>query len=94
MTDWKVGDEAVCVKSAERTFEGRVYTIKAICPPGRRDEDGFLNDTNDLHLRFEELPKRVSYWSSSMRFRKVVRDKQEKCEPEFVTLLKRSKVSA
>jgi hypothetical protein len=88
MTDWQVGDLAVCVDDAERPTSipsdlakikrGNVYRVARILCGG-------------LGLQFEEAVTRHSagYWED--RFRKIRPDEHQACEPEFVTLLKRAK---
>lgn len=91
MSDWQVGDLALCVASGRRTREGCVYTIADVLIPGSIDpEDGRTDDM--LLLRFSQLiPNPRGEWSGENRFRKIRPDEHEACEPEFVTLLKRAK---
>jgi hypothetical protein len=87
MSDWQVGDLAVCVDTAKRgcwhaTYikQGTVYAVRG----AYRDQDG------DHVLALEG----VAFPYLSDRFRKITPDKREACEDEFITLLKRGKVSA
>jgi hypothetical protein len=90
---WQVGDLAVCVESGTQTRAGVVYIVKAVVLPGERDSERYRNMDDVPHLRLAGLIYPVGRWSLASRFRKVVSDKQEACEAEFVTLLKRSKRS-
>jgi hypothetical protein len=86
MSDWAVGDLAVCVGPLDADddergmFKGRIYTVSAyfITPGGL---DGLL---------FKEGidPSPWHAWNPDC-FRKILPDKHEACESEFVDLLKR-----
>ena len=96
--DWQVGDKAVCVDAkprrheqtgslspdVHRLIEGRVYTVAGV--------------VGDASLALAEVPvPETDEWYggfSSYRFRKIRPDEHEACEPEFVTLLKKSKKPA
>jgi hypothetical protein len=92
MTDWQVGDLAVCVTNkhsalgtTKRLQIGKTYTVRGVYISSKGDGVGLI-----LH----EAAPRINPGFHAFLFRKVVRDKQEACEAYFVTLLKRSKVSA
>ena len=90
MTDWCVGDLAVCVNTIgwidehtgdwligpEPGWTGKVTGVRV-------DEDG------DTMLLFAEWDDRRGYIARA--FRKIRPDTHEACEAEFVTLLKRTK---
>jgi hypothetical protein len=96
MTDWKVGDlgafdhnsEPCAICSAELAKDenipfghDEIMVVLAIYPPS--------GDETHPGLRFAtDLP---GEGSCACGYRKVVRDKHEACEPEFVALVKRSK---
>lgn len=91
MSDWQVGDLAVCVASGNITREGSTYTVAAVIPPGALDF-GRFNSYDRPVLYFVGLdPPESGNGSDSARFRKIRPDEHESCEPEFVELLKRSK---
>jgi hypothetical protein len=91
MADWQVGDLAVCVDAAPRWYTvdipgeslelNRIYTVCGF---------SFWSD-GTLNLLFEEFSHPTGAGIRADRFRKVVRDKHEACEEEFVTLLNRTK---
>jgi hypothetical protein len=89
MSDWAVGDRALCIKSGEKTTEGRIYTVAQVIPPL-----AFCEGTYNFHpiagLRFVEIAHAYRAASDERRFRKI------RPEPEFVTLLEnfKRKVSA
>jgi hypothetical protein len=95
MSDWAVGDRALCVKSGEKTSEGRIYTVAQIIPPGSFC-DGIYNHHPVTGLRFVEVAHSYRAASDERRFRKIRPDEHQSCEPEFVTLLEnfKRKVSA
>lgn len=88
MSDWQVGDLALCLEIEMNTGTvpsglrvGGVYTVAGVVC--HRDQTGLvLEDYPSWH------PSEA--WCASS-FRKILPDEQEACEPEFVTLLKRSK---
>jgi hypothetical protein len=94
MSDWQVGDLALCVS--------RHDAYPAIVQPGRsfvvlgvwRDIPA-VGDPSDLGiaLTFRGVPRMDDGESGydAARFRKILPDKHEACEPKFVTLLKRTK---
>ena len=94
MSGWEIGDLALCVGEPEadlslppcgwRVVVGRTYTVL--------DYDGSPNGPT---LNFEEDPTYDPYtgWDANA-FRKILPDKHEACEAEFLTLLKRGKVKA
>jgi hypothetical protein len=97
MSDWQVGDLAVCVDASSRhpgnmsssvLREGAVYTVIGIAPPER-----WITGEYGIGLVFAEVRQPVNSDGSfiATRFRKIRPDKHESCEPEFVTLLKRSR---
>lgn len=95
MTDWKVGDEAVCVDARPRRWsysnplrENAVYTVIRVT------HDRCPHYGQAVGLVLAELSTEAPGGFFAERFRKVVKDKHEKCEDEFITLLKRSKVTA
>lgn len=93
---WDVGDLALCVDDSPcrcGTCGGAAMTVNA---GSVYRVDGVFAFEAKPYLTFEGVPagarhKRGTYAS---RFRKILPDKHEPCEAEFVTLLKRSKVSA
>jgi hypothetical protein len=95
MSDWQVGDLAVCVDAGPSKFDGRpcplaegvAYTIADIVLPGE-----YRHLRKCVHGALKVSGSRYYYIAS--RFRKIRPDKHEDCEPEFVTLLKRTKVAA
>ena len=97
MSDWQVGDLAVCVDARPNPrcghrpsplVEGKVYRVAGIDPyPERHALYGM--DTG-LFLRGMRSAANSGGFAAS-RFRKIRPDEHEACEPEFVQLLKRSK---
>jgi hypothetical protein len=91
VSDWEVGDKALCVESGHSTRQGVIYTVSDVWPSG--DEfQGVVNITQDDLLLFVELGF-LGDGSNCQRFRKIRPDKHEPCEEEFTTLLKRKPVS-
>ena len=89
MSDWAVGDLAVCVdaKGTSTISEGRVYRVSAIAPP-ERWQSGYTG----IGLFLEGIGRPcLNQDFRATRFRKIRPDEREACEPEFVQLLKRSK---
>jgi hypothetical protein len=96
---WEVGDLAMCVDAAPRpcscgalhtghnVTEGASYRVVALGDPHSFGESSLVCD---------KLCLLMDHGKSGLaeRFRKIRPDEHEKCEPEFVTLLKRRKVSA
>jgi hypothetical protein len=91
VTDWQVGDLAVCVDAAPprnnprvppaiKLERGKVYTVTGIriCKNG----PGLLVDDEPPHFGAT-----IEVGWGVDRFRKIRPDEHEKCEPEFVTLL-------
>jgi len=94
--DWKPGDLAVCVDASgcqgcgekSSLVRGATYIVDTVayCPWAGLGLTlvGVSASENDCHLA----------GFGAHRFRKVVSDKREACEEEFLTLLKRSKQEA
>lgn len=91
MNDWQVGDLALCVEPKLGRYAvscgfrvGGVYTVAGVAQSGTR-----------IGLVFDGRYSRhqSGAWCAS-GFRKVRPDEHEACEPEFVTLLHKSKVTA
>jgi hypothetical protein len=97
MSDWQVGDLAVCVDNAVRCREsragilvlGRAYKVAVLGSPRGTDIFclGFRDHAHTARKGFTPA-------FAAERFRKIRPDKHEACEEEFVTLLKRRKVPA
>jgi hypothetical protein len=93
MSDWQVGDLALCVDASQRGSEypsrlvkGSIYTVTGI------DTEPGLLDTAPCGLLLAEVAPAGHYDAFACdRFRKIRPDEHEACEPEFVRLLKRSK---
>ena len=99
VSDWQVGDLAVCVHAGrlphikgadvtDRIREGGVYRV-----------EGAWVDTYDyVPVLLLEGVRSVDDLArgalAAERFRKIRPDEHKACEPEFVTLLKRNRVSA
>jgi hypothetical protein len=90
-TDWQVGDLAVRVRTPEG-FERRCVVGKPTPLGTVRRVDGIVSVHGEVGLIFtnDPSPHPTKAWASC-QWRKVVKDKREACEPEFVTLLKNSK---
>lgn len=101
MTDWCVGDLAVCVDAKPQAgdwlstcplIEGRIYTVTGIYALSRP-----TNDRCRLGFTLAEVsPSHGRLGFCADRFRRIVKDAHEaseKCE-QLLTLLKRRKVSA
>jgi hypothetical protein len=87
MSDWAVGDLAVCVDDKPRwhgnvvpVAVGCIYRVNFVEVIGR-----------SLFLTLDGVHPSTIFGSYADRFRKIRPDEREACEPEFVTLLKRSK---
>jgi hypothetical protein len=92
MSDWQVGDLAVCIHDEPILCGGRYHMGK-----GLRVGESFevlriypAACGRCVALALDGRKRGVV----SQRFRKIRPDKHEDCEPEFVTLLKRTKVAA
>jgi hypothetical protein len=92
MSDWQVGDLAVCVDVSDRFYAQYRRTALA----GRRFAIGkkyrvvatsIHRITGEEILLMEGQPDTAGAW----RFRKIRPDEHEACEEEFVILLKLSK---
>lgn len=90
VSEWQVGDLAVCVDVGDAPRNGGIGTA------GTRFQLGAVYrvieirshwHTGETVLLMEGQPDTAG----AFRFRKIRPDKHEDCEPEFVTLLKRSK---
>jgi hypothetical protein len=94
--DWKVGDLALCIEDAPCPHwgpspyrRGQSYTVAAVVVSPSGVDKGQVG----LSLEGIAIPGPMNA-ANAARFRKIRPDKHEDCEPEFVTLLKRSKVEA
>jgi hypothetical protein len=93
MSDWQVGDLAVCVDAAPRVCECGKTHLGTTAPLGRTVEVSACG----IDARFcTKYP--IMRWRGgpidgalALRFRKVRPDEHEDCEPEFVELLNRIK---
>jgi hypothetical protein len=92
VSDWQVGDKALCVDAGPDRFYGdvgltlgRIYTVVGL-PMGNQ----YDRWKEGLELG-EVRPPKPSVGYASYRFRKIRPDEHEDCEPEFVELLNRSK---
>jgi hypothetical protein len=98
--DWKVGDLALCIdgrpnpgiKRNVGIEVGRTYRVAGLTAgPTKHD----LYGTSPCGLLIEGLLSGGRGGAfSCLRFRKIRPDEHEDCEPEFVELLKRSRVKA
>lgn len=89
MSDWQIGDLALCI-IGDGWFGYQHGSIPSVYPEKNavyRVETVKLRDTITF-LYFAEIAGKG--WNSAA-FRKIRPDEHESCEPEFVTLLKRSK---
>jgi hypothetical protein len=90
---WQVGDLALAVGVKREDFPGGYFAEGAVaCGTIYRVAGvNFINGI--IGLRFDGFPSPTAHghWHSAS-FRKIHPDKAEQCEPEFITLLKRSKV--
>lgn len=93
MSDWQVGDLAVCVDTSPHWYtnidcppglvEGKTYRVLRVCGcqrPGRK--------IPALVVTVDGIP------CATERFRKIRPDELESCEDEFIQLLNRSKQRA
>ena len=91
MTDWAVGDLAVCVDDRPcncgcrdwAIAKGAAYRVTRVWPAGR---GGLSLDGID------PMPPHIAF--GAIRFRKIRPDEHEPCEAEFATFIKRKKVAA
>lgn len=100
MTDWAVGDLALCVDDSPcqcgscsgvpiNLFAGNHYRVLAISNPHQR---GNPNHTwISLDVGAAPSQGHAPGGQSAHRFRKIHPDEREACEPEFVQLLKRTR---
>jgi hypothetical protein len=93
VSDWQVGDLAVCVDDSPRYVghrviveKGHVYRVTGVAEMPDGEAALFLDGVIGW-LPGEKCP--VAY--RIHRFRKIRPDEREACEPEFVTLLQRIK---
>lgn len=94
MSDWAVGDLAVCVDGSPRTMEalrGTPFPISAgqirrVIGLGKSERPGSVSLFLDGECAYFQ---KHGYGFAEGRFRKI--DQHEPCEEEFQTLLKRSK---
>jgi hypothetical protein len=95
MSDWAPGDLALCVDAsgyaAGLLAEGHTYTVRRFLPAAPYSLEA---PTDSVELLGVRRGRYVHSGFGCFRFRKIRPDKHEECEPEFVTLLKRSKVTA
>jgi hypothetical protein len=91
MSDWQVGDLALCIhlsdihpfwRARTRFREGEVYRVDGLVN-GRFGELYLVIGAPDIFA--------ATGYPNAGRFRKIRPDEHEACEPEFVTLLKRTK---
>lgn len=97
MSDWAVGDLAVCVDASPYQMPSRAGEPWPMAKGSiwRVNWVG-LSNRGKIALRFEDEPPLDSGkigWRPH-RFRKILPDEHEACEEEFVTLLKRKRVAA
>lgn len=97
MSDWQVGDLAVCVDARVNPRVGscplqvgRVYRVARVVGSG----PCALYGRHSLGLILAGVPWSEPEGAAELRFRKIRPDEHKACEPEFVTLLKRSKAPA
>jgi hypothetical protein len=88
--DWQAGDLAVCVDvSVQHTVFVHVGTGLSLGATYRVDGIGEPSMAGLPTLILSDVGRKFAN-----RFRKIRPDEHEACEPEFVTLLKRTKVRA
>jgi hypothetical protein len=98
MSDWQVGDLAVCVSVSHPNYPhpfarlqvGRAYTVEAVGRPIETWNGRSFGGERALGL-CEVKPDIKGRGYPESLFRKVRPDITEACEEEFVTLLKKSK---
>jgi hypothetical protein len=82
VSDWAVGDKAVCIREPQdkrnHASKGAIYTVAEVVLGGSG-------------LTFREIPHPNAIGYKAINFRKILPDKHEACETEFVDLLKRIK---
>ena len=94
MSDWQIGDLALCVSARPNPYSGdanpckagQVYTVARVLIT--------TSGTVGLGLVGITFPNCNLNAEVASRFRKILPDKHEPCEAEFITLLKRGKVKA
>ena len=88
MTDWQIGDLALCVEPGDwfQIDDNRYDSFG----PTLSSVHVVIEVSGGEWLGFGEFPDDDF---STAAFRKILPDKHEACEAEFVTLLKRGKVS-
>jgi hypothetical protein len=101
MSDWNVGDLAVCVDNSPKRASGPVNRRNlALLTVGASYVVSWVGIDPDAggSLLLVGVPHDnkggIIAGFRGDRFRRVVQDKHEACEAEFVTLLKRSRVRA
>jgi hypothetical protein len=98
MSDWQVGDLALCIENMPCDECGVVTNEVSIGATYRVGD--IMEEDDNLWLFLPEVPPTnhehwpPDPWYRHTQFRKIRPDEQEACEPEFASLLKRSKVSA
>jgi hypothetical protein len=90
--DWQAGDLALCVDDTPCRYTGSRWLVR------NRVYRVVSADRHGLCLEGDESRGvcwcgHIAGWREE-RFSKVKPDRKEACEPEFVTLLNRTKVSA
>jgi hypothetical protein len=98
MSDWQVGDLALCVDARPNPFygksgltEGVIYkVVGAVFNPAPHA----LYGEEAWGLFLAEISAEAPEGFAASRFRKIRPDEHEACEPEFITLLKRTKTPA
>ena len=99
--DWQVGDLAVCVDARPDAYwgcnliEGATYTVAAVnWLVGHPAARNTVHGRTDIGLALTEVRSFAEFGYHPDRFRKIRPDEHIACEDEFVTLLKRNRVSA
>lgn len=92
---WEVGDKAVCIDDSPAkdnpSIPGTPLILKKVYTVTKVGISDGIVTKGSVCLRIDDGTSLGTFWTAS-RFRKVIKDKEEKCEEEFVTLLNRSKV--
>lgn len=95
MSDWQVGDLALCVDAKPcphfgntGLVEGVIYTVVKVYVPEIGGASARFGRCTGLELR--ELESGTAHGFSAPRFRKIKPD-AEPCEEEFTVLIKRMK---
>lgn len=81
MSDWQVGDLALCVKGGVATVPGRIYTVTVIA-----------SSSIGLLLQFRELEHRPTHSrdkSLAARFRKITPPAADEFDHETIALMNR-----